>query len=99
MEDSVRISEHSLVSLTVQSRISPTEVKMASHCLREICLTGESLRGATPSDEEKGDRLEPDGNAVGAGDLYVRAVPLECLGEGPAELETILLRAKGGRSG
>ena len=57
------------------------------------------LRGATPSDGEKGDRLEPDGNAVGAGDLDVRAVPLECLGEGPAELETNLLRAKGGRSG
>ena len=49
--------------------------------------------------KKRGDRLEPDGNAVGAGDLDVRAVPLECLGEGPAELETILLRAKGGRSG
>ena len=49
-----------------------------------------------PSDEEKGDRLETDGNAVGAADLDVRVVPLECLGEGPAELKTILLRPKGG---
>ena len=54
------------------------------------------MRGATPSDEERGDRLETDGNAVGAADLDVRVVPLECLGEGPAELETILLRPKGG---
>ena len=57
------------------------------------------MRGATPSDEEKGDRLETDGNAVVAADLDVRVVPLECLREGPAELETILLRPKGGRSG
>ena len=57
------------------------------------------LRGATPSDKEKGDRLETDGNAVVAAGLDVRVVPLECLGEGPAELETILLRPKGGRSG
>ena len=56
------------------------------------------LRGATPSDEEKGDRLETDGNAVVA-DLDVRVVPLECLREGPVELETILLRPKGGDQG
>ena len=43
MKDSAPFSEHSLASLTVQSRISPTEGKMASHCLREACLTGESL--------------------------------------------------------
>ena len=43
MEDSAPFSEHSPASLTVQSIISPTEGKMASHCLREACLTGESL--------------------------------------------------------
>ena len=42
MEDSAPFSELSPASLTVQSRISPTEGKMASHCLREACLTGES---------------------------------------------------------
>ena len=57
------------------------------------------MRGATQSDEEKGDCLEPDGNAVVAADLDVRVVPLECLREGPVKLETILLRPKGGDQG
>ena len=57
------------------------------------------MRGATQSDEEKGDRLETDGNAVVAADLDVRVVPLECLREGPVELETSLLRPKGGDQG
>ena len=43
MEVSAPFSELSPASLTVQSRISPTEGKMASHCLREACPTGESL--------------------------------------------------------
>ena len=39
VEDSAPFSE-----LIVQSsRFSPTEGKLASHCLREACLTGESL--------------------------------------------------------
>ena len=50
MEVSALSSELSPASLTVQSRFSPTEGKLASHCLREAshclreaCLTGESL--------------------------------------------------------
>ena len=54
MEDSAPFSELSPASLTVQSRISPTEGKMASHCLREACLTGESPEGAKQPDEAKG---------------------------------------------
>ena len=54
MEDLVPISEHSLMSLTVQSRISPTEGKMASHCLREVCLTGESLERSHAVRRRKG---------------------------------------------
>ena len=54
MEDSVPFSEHSLASLTVQPRISPTEGKMASHCLREVCLTGESLERSHAVRQRKG---------------------------------------------
>ena len=44
MEVSAPLSELSPASLIVQSsRFSPTEGKLASHCLREACLTGESL--------------------------------------------------------
>ena len=43
MEVSAPSLELSSTSLTVQSRFSPTEGKLASHCLREACLTGESL--------------------------------------------------------
>ena len=43
MEDSAPFSEHSPASLTVQSRVSPTEGKLASRCFREACLAGESL--------------------------------------------------------
>ena len=95
MEVSAPFSELSPASPTVQSRISPTEGKMASHCLREACLTGESLERP---DEAKGDCRETDGNAVVAADLDVRVVLLECLIEGPVELETILFEAKRGRS-
>ena len=43
MEVSAPFSELSPPSLIVQSsRFSPTEGKLASHCLREACLTGES---------------------------------------------------------
>ena len=74
---------------------------MASHCLREACLTGESLERshAVRRRKKKEDCLETDGNAVVAADLDVRVVPLEWLREGPVELETILMRPKGGRSG
>ena len=54
MEDSAPFSEHSPTSLTVQSRISPTEGKMASHCLREVCLTGESLERSHAVRRRKG---------------------------------------------
>ena len=54
MEDSAPFSEHSPASLTVQSRISPTEGKMASHCLREVCLTGESLERSDAVRRRKG---------------------------------------------
>ena len=41
MEVSAPFSELSPASLIVQSsRFSPTEGKLASHCLREACLTG-----------------------------------------------------------
>ena len=44
MEVSAPLSELSPASLIVQSsRFSPTEGKLASHCFREACLTGESL--------------------------------------------------------
>ena len=44
MEVSAPFSELSPVSLIVQSsRFPPTEGKLASHCFREACLTGESL--------------------------------------------------------
>ena len=44
MEVSAPFSELSPASLIVQSsRFPPTEGKLASHCLREACLTGESL--------------------------------------------------------
>ena len=44
MEVSAPFSELSPASLIVQSsRRSPTEGKLASHCFREACLTGESL--------------------------------------------------------
>ena len=43
MKDCTIFGTFLLASLTVQSIISPTEGKMASHCLREVCLTGESL--------------------------------------------------------
>ena len=44
MEVSAPFSELSPASLIVQSsRFSPTEGKLASHCLREASLTGESL--------------------------------------------------------
>ena len=43
MEVSAPFSELSPASLIVQfSRFSPTEGKLASHCIREACLTGES---------------------------------------------------------
>ena len=43
VEASAPLSELSPASLIVQSsRISPTEGKLASHCRREACLTGES---------------------------------------------------------
>ena len=54
MEVSAPSSELSPVSLTVQSRISPTEGKMASHCLREACLTGESLERRNRARRSKG---------------------------------------------
>ena len=42
-EVSAPLSELSPASLIVQSsRFSPTEGKLASHCRREACLTGES---------------------------------------------------------
>ena len=47
-------------------------------------------------DEAKGDCRETDGNAVVAADLDVKVVLLECLIEGPVELETILFEAKRG---
>ena len=100
MEVSAPSSELSPASLTVQSRFSPTEGKLASHCLREACLTGESLeRRHTQADEAKGDFRETDGNAVVAADLDVWVVLLECLIEGPVDLETIPFEAKRGRSG
>ena len=44
MEVSAPFLELSPASLIVQSsRFSHTEGKLASHCLREACLTGESL--------------------------------------------------------
>ena len=44
MEVSAPFSELSPASLIVQSsRRSPTEGKLASHCFREACLTGELL--------------------------------------------------------
>ena len=44
MEVSAPFSELSPASQIVQSgRLSPTEGKLASHCLREDCLTSESL--------------------------------------------------------
>ena len=44
MEVSALFSELSPASLIVQSsRFSPTEGKLASHCFREACLTGELL--------------------------------------------------------
>ena len=54
MEDSAPFSEHSPASLTVQSRISLTEGNMASHCLREVCLTGESLERSHAVRRRKG---------------------------------------------
>ena len=54
MEDSALFSEHSPASLTVQSRISPTEGKTASHCLREDRLTGESLERSHAVRRRKG---------------------------------------------
>ena len=43
VEASAPLSELSPASLIVQSsRFSPTEGKLASHCRREVCLTGES---------------------------------------------------------
>ena len=54
MEVSAPSSEQSPASLTVQSRISPTEGKMASHCLREACLTGESLEARHAARRSKG---------------------------------------------
>ena len=96
MEDPAPFSEHSPASLTVQSRISPTEGKMASHCLREACLTGESLERRHAVRRSKG-RLSWNRWKCGvAADLDVKVVLLECLTEGPAELETILLEAKKG---
>ena len=44
VEDSAPLSELPPVSLIVQSsRVSLTGGKLSSHCLREACLTGESL--------------------------------------------------------
>ena len=44
VEDSAPFSEPPPVSLIVQSsRVSPTGGQVSSHCLREACLTGESL--------------------------------------------------------
>ena len=44
VEDSAPFSELPPVSLIVQSsRVSPRGGKLSSHCLREACLTGESL--------------------------------------------------------
>ena len=61
VEDSAPFSELPPVSLTVQSsRVSPTVGKLSSHCLREACLTGESLRVATQSDEALGYFRETD---------------------------------------
>ena len=54
MEVSAPFSEFSPASLTVQSRISSTEGKMASHCLREACLTGESLERRHAARRSKG---------------------------------------------
>ena len=54
MEVSAPSTELSPASLTVQSRISPTEGKMASHCLREACLTGESLERRHAARQSKG---------------------------------------------
>ena len=99
MEDSVPFSEHSTASLTVQSRISPTEGKTASHCLREACLTGESFERRHAVRRSKG-RLSWDRWKCGvAADLDVKVVLLECLIEGSVELGTILFEAKRGRSG
>ena len=49
------------------------------------------------SDEAKRDCRETDGKAVVAADLDVRVVLLECVIEGPADLETILFEAKRGQ--
>ena len=44
VEDSAPFSELPPVSLIVQSsRVSPTGGRLSSHCLREACLTSESL--------------------------------------------------------
>ena len=55
MEVFAPFSELSPVSLIVQSsRFSPTEGKLASHCLREACLTGESLESRPAGRRSKG---------------------------------------------
>ena len=55
MEDFAPCSELSPASLLVQSsRFSPTEGKLASHCLREACLTGESLEARHAARRSKG---------------------------------------------
>ena len=85
MEVSAPYSELPPASLTVQSRMSPTEGKMASHCLREACLTGETLERSHAVRRSIGRFRETDGNAVVAADLDVRVFLLECLIEGPVE--------------
>ena len=88
MEVSAPFSELSPASLIVQSsRFSPTEGKLASHCLREACLTGESLEISSAVRRSKGDFRETDGNAVVAADLDVWVVLLESLIEVPVDLE------------
>ena len=55
MDVSAPFSELSPASLIVQSsRFSPTEGKLASHCLREACLTGESLESHPAVRRSKG---------------------------------------------
>ena len=55
MEVSTPSSELSPASVIVQSsRFSPTEGKLASHCLREACLTDESLESRPAVRRSKG---------------------------------------------
>ena len=55
MEVSAPFSELSPASLIVQSsRFSPTEGKLTSHCIREACLTGESLESRPAARRSKG---------------------------------------------